>query len=181
MKRLGFGAILGVCLLGGAQLGAAVLLPATLEDLVTGAQTIVHGQVVAIEPRWTEGRRTVETLVTLRAAEYLKGNLGPEVTFKVPGGQMGPYRTFMVGAPTLAEGDEIVVFLNAQGPALPWIVGLSQGLFRVTIGDTGLKVITPGTSLASGEGLVRGDPARRPVSLGDFGDRVRLLVRERPR
>jgi len=170
--------MLGVCLLGGAQLRAAVILPATLEDLVSGAQTIVHGQVVAIEPRWTEGRRSIETLVTLQPAEYLKGNLGPEVTFKVPGGQMGPYRTFMVGAPALAEGDEVVVFLNARGPSVPWVVGLSQGVFHVTTGDAGLKVITPGTSVSVSEGLVRGDPARQRVSLGDFSERVMSIVRD---
>ena len=109
MNKLRRAAHLIACMLTGVGLSA------------TGARAIVHGRVIAIEPRWADGRRRIETLVTVHAEEYLKGDLGSEVTFKVPGGQMGPYRSVMVGAPTFQSGDEIVVFLNAQGPTIPWI------------------------------------------------------------
>ena len=180
MNRLRIAAFLGLWMLGGAGLGATVILPASLGELAAGAQAIVHGRVVAIEPRWVPGRRQIETLVTLHADEYLKGELGVELTFKVPGGQLGPYRSVMVGAPTFHEGDEIVVFLNAQGPAVPWISGLNQGVFRVAEDPSGGKVVIPGVSLvAGGEAQsVRGDPARRRAGLQAFTDQVKALVRD---
>jgi hypothetical protein len=179
MNKLRCAASLIACTLTGAGLSATVILPASLGDLVTGARAIVHGRVVAIEPRWADGRRQIETLVTVHAEEYLKGDLGSEVTFKVPGGQMGPYRSVMVGAPTFQSGDEIVVFLNAQGPTIPWISGLNQGVFRVAADAAGVKVVVPGVSLAAGEPeIVRGDRRRHRVGLEAFTAQVKTLVRE---
>ena len=179
MKSLRLVGMLAACSFTAVALEATVILPANLGELVTGARAIVHGHVVAVEPRWVDGRRQIETLVTLHAEEYLKGDLGSDVTFKVPGGQMGPYRSVMVGAPTFHEGDEVVVFLNAQGPTVPWISGLNQGVFRVGDDGSGAKVVVPGVSLAAGEPqIVRGDPSRARVGLEAFTDRVRGLVRD---
>jgi hypothetical protein len=179
MGRLRYAAIVGICALTAVELRATVILPATLGELTSASRAIVHGRVMAVEPRWVEGRQ-IETLVTIHANEYLKGDLGPEVTFKVPGGQMGPYRRVMVGAPTFQEGDEIVVFLNAHGPTVPWISGLNQGVFRVAENASGLKVVLSGVSLAAGQEaqIVRGDPSRQRLALQTFTDQVKALVRE---
>ena len=57
---------------------------------------------------------------------------------------MGPYRSVMLGAPTFVEGEEVVVFLAASGPAIPHLVGLAQGVFRVrTDVATGARLVTP--------------------------------------
>lgn len=180
MRCLRLAAMLTACTVAGVGLEATVILPASLGDLVTGARAIVHGHVVAIEPRWADGHRQIETLVTVRAEDYLKGDLGGEVTFKVPGGQMGPYRRVVVGAPTFREGDEVVVFLNAQGPVVPWISGLNQGVFRVSQNAAGVKVVIPGISLTAGEGApVRGGPVGERPALQAFSEQVRVLARER--
>jgi hypothetical protein len=168
MNSLRFAAMLGALTLAGAGLEATVILPASLGELVTGARAIVHGHVVAIVP-----------LVTVHAEEYLKGDLGGEVTFKVPGGQMGPYRRVVVGAPTFREGDEVVVFLNTQGPAVPWISGLNQGVFRVAQNAAGVKVVIPGVSLSAGEdaSVAPGPRPRERLALGAFTEQVRVLAR----
>ena len=180
MRSLRFAAMLAACTVVSVGLEATVILPATLEELVTGARAIVHGHVVTIEPRWAEGRRQIETLVTIRAEEYLKGDLGGEVTFMVPGGQMGPYRRVVIGAPTFREGDEVVVFLDGQGPAVPWISGLNQGVFRVARNVAGEKVVIPGVPLSAGENAPGppAQPLRERVALGAFNQRVRVLARE---
>jgi hypothetical protein len=181
MRSLRFVAMLAACTVAGAGLEATVILPASLEELVTGARAIVHGHVVVTEPRWADGHRQIETLVTVRAEEYLKGDLGGEVTFKVPGGQMGPYRRVVVGAPTFREGDEVVVFLNAQGPAVPWISGLNQGVFRVAQNAAGVKVVIPGVSLTADEnapGVTR-QPLQERLALRVFNVQVRALARVR--
>lgn len=158
---------------------ATVLVPADLGELVRGSQAVVHGRVVETRAVWADGRRRVDTLVTIEALGYFKGSFGPEVTFRVPGGQMGRYRSVMVGAPVFTEGDEVVLFLNARGPSVPYVLGLSQGVFRV-IDDpqTSGKVVLPPPVIAgvSIEPVKRGDSARRPMSLERFGDEVRKLT-----
>lgn len=171
--------VLAVLLTAAVQ--ATVVLPADLVDLALGARAIAHARVVDVEPRWTDDRRRIETLVRVEVAEYFKGNLGQEVTFKVPGGQIGPYRSVFVGAPTFAEGDEVLLFLGARGPSIPYVLGLSQGVFRVVVSATGEKVVLPPALLrtADVQTIRRGDPGRRPVRVADFGSTVRALLAER--
>jgi hypothetical protein len=164
-------------------LHATVLVPIEFRQLVTTARVIVHGQVVDVHSEWVDGRRAVETFVTVEAAEYLKGNLGDHVTFKVPGGQLGRYRTIFVGAPSFRAGDEVVLFLKTDGPSFPFIVGLSQGVYRV-VSDTnsGQRVVTPPVVMSIGTAesrrVVRGDAARKPVSIDAFRDTVRRALSE---
>jgi len=121
-------------LFGASRLHATVIVPAELSELVAEARTIVHGRVVAAEPRVVAGERGIETLLTIAADEYLKGSLGPRVTIRVPGGQVGDRRHVVVGAPILRTGDDVVLFLGGSGPSVPWILGLNQGVFRVRAG-----------------------------------------------
>ena len=112
-------------------LHATVILSADLPELVSDARAIVHGRVVATEPRVVAGRQSIETVVTVAADEYLKGDLGPRVSLRVPGGQIGFRRSVVIGAPVFNPGDDVVLFLNARGAELPWIIGLNQGVYRV--------------------------------------------------
>jgi hypothetical protein len=162
---------------------ATVLLPIEFRELVTSAAAIVHGRIVDVRSDWVDGRRAVETFVTIEAVEYLKGNLGERVTFKVPGGQLGRYRTIFVGAPTFVEGDEVVLFLKSAGASYPFIIGLSQGVFRVVPdSSSGRPLVTPpamlGKAGVDSERVVRGDVARGPVSIDTFRDLVRRMTGE---
>jgi hypothetical protein len=130
--RLHLAAIASVAALAGASdVHATVIVPAELSELVAEARTIVHGRVVAAEARTVAGEGGIETLVTISADEYLKGQLGPRVNVRVPGGQIGDRRYVVVGAPVLRPGDDVVLFLGGSGPSVPWILGLNQGVFRV--------------------------------------------------
>jgi hypothetical protein len=164
-------------------LHATVYVAADLAELTTDARAVAHGRVVALEARWLEERRSIETLVTLEVEAYAKGDLGRTVTLRVPGGQMGPYRSIMLGAPRFVEGEEVVVFLAASGPAIPHLVGMAQGVFRVRIdAATGSRMVTPeivrmpGTASLEPVRVVRGDATRRPAPLGSFLDEVRALA-----
>lgn len=167
----------------GTRAGATVLVPIEFRELVTSAAVIVHGRVVDVHPEWVDGRRAVETLVTVDAAEYLKGDPSRQITFKVPGGQLGRYRTVFVGAPTFARGDEVILFLKADGSSMPFVVGLSQGVFRVvTDARSGRRLVTPPMVMArpgvDAEKVVRGDAARRQVPVETFRDTVRQVLTE---
>ena len=175
--------VVAALLVPAAALHATVYVSADLRELTTDARAVAHGRVVALEAQWLEGRRSIETLVTLEVVTYVKGDLGRTVTLRVPGGQMGPYRSVMLGAPTFVEGEEVVVFLAASGPAIPHLVGLAQGVFRVrTDLATGARLVTPeivrmpGTASVEPVRVVRGDASRRPAPLAAFLQEVRALA-----
>jgi hypothetical protein len=136
-----------------------------------------------IDTRATVVAGRTETVITLDAATYLKGDGGRVVIFRVPGGQIGRYRTVVVGAPVLREGDEIVAFLNGTGPQPPTVVGFSQGVLHVyrNSGDAGPVVLAPPSPRGDrAERVVRGDGARRLVPLSTFVEEVKALNRGVP-
>jgi hypothetical protein len=165
-----------VCLLA-ATARATVIVPADLAELSRDARAIVRGHVVAVDTQWTEARRTIETVVTLEPEQYLKGQLGDRVRFRVPGGTMGRYRNIVVGAPQFAVGQHVIVFLGASGPRVPFVLGLSQGVYRVAVNAGGDQVVAPPLVMPGVQGpIVRGSAARQPAPLADFERDVRRLA-----
>jgi hypothetical protein len=166
-------------LLAAAAAEATVFLPADLGDLSRDAYAIARGRILASEARWTTGeRRAIETVVTMETGAWLKRNLGQTIQFRVPGGRLGRYRNIVIGAPEFAPGQHVIVFLGASPPSLPFVLGLSQGVFRLA-GSAGAWVVTPPAVLPTAGPpikIVRGDPARRPMPLADFEQRVRTLA-----
>src|ERR1019366_1497680 len=110
---------------------ATVLIPADLGELSRDALAIARGRVAAVDTQWTEDHGTIETIVTLEVERYLKGSLGSTLRFRVPGGELGRFRSIVVGAPEFAVDQRVVVFLGARGPSIPHILGFSQGVFRL--------------------------------------------------
>jgi hypothetical protein len=163
-----------------ARLSATVLQPADLGDLSRGARAIAVGRVVAVDARWADDRRSIDTLVTLDVAAYLKGTLGSPVQFRVPGGELGRYRSILIGAPEFAINQHVIVFLGARGPSVPYVLGLSQGVFRLVAARNGSGwLVTPPPVLPAVAGparLVRGDAGRQPMPLADFERQVRALA-----
>ena len=158
-----------------------VVIPAELVEMADDARAIVHGRVTAVRSQWSAGRRRIESLVLVSVSGYFKGDLGPTVIVRTLGGTMGAYRSVVIGAPVLKAGDEVVLFLAARGPTIPTILGLGQGVFRVVREPgTGRRVVKPTLLARSGlpRRLIRGDPARRPMPLEEFGDRLRRAVEE---
>ena len=99
--------------------------------------------------------------------------------FRVPGGQIGRYRRFMVGAPEFASGEEVVLFLKGRPPGVPYPFGLSQGVYRVVRGADGRSVVMPPAVAESAGRVVRGDPSRRPVEFAVFATNVRTIAEGR--
>jgi hypothetical protein len=158
---------------------ATVIVPVDLGELSHDAIAIVRGRVARIDTQFTEDRGTIETLVTLEAESYLKGALGQTVRFKVPGGELGRFRSIVVGAPEFVVDQHVVVFLGARGPSVPYIVGFNQGVYRVVRAADDSWLVTPPANLPAVAGsprTVRGDPSRRPLPLADFELKVRTLA-----
>jgi hypothetical protein len=151
---------------------AIVYIAADFQTLVSEAETIVLGRVVSLDPEWTEGRRGIETLLSIDVEQTLKGSSGDSIVVRVPGGQMGPYLSVMPGAPRFAEGEEVVLFLAGAPSDVPHILALSQGVFRVVQDpSTGVRTVVPELLRASADGavqVIRGDLTRRPTPLARF-------------
>ena len=159
---------------------ATTMVGLDLVQLSANADAIAHGRVVDVRSEWAPGRRRVQTRVSIVVSEYYKGQLGSEVTLIVPGGRMGRYRSVFVGAPHFEVGERVVVFLGQGQREVPYLIGFSQGLFRVVSDSaTGQEVVTPRPLMATGtapERVRRGDRARTSMSLTEFRSVVRRLA-----
>jgi hypothetical protein len=159
---------------------AIVYVAADFQTLVKEARAIVLGRIVSLDAEWTEGRRGIETLISLEVETTLKGSAGDSIVVRVPGGQMGPYLSVMPGAPRFVEGQEVILFLAGDPPALPHILALGQGVFRIVRDPaTGARTVVPELLRSSGDSavhVIRGDLMRRPTSLDRFILDVRGLA-----
>ena len=164
------------------SLSATVLLPAEFREIVSGSQIIVHGRVTDIRSEWSNGRRQIESVVTLEPASFYRGTPANTVTFRVPGGQIGRYKSVTVGAPEFLAGEEVVLFLTSQGPVVPRVFGLNQGVFRVRVdARSGRRLVALPILMARSDApaaVTRGDSARRPLPIEQFAAQVRTVLQQ---
>ena len=179
------------CVLVHTIASATVLVPAEFREIVNGSEIIAHARIVDIRPQWADGRRWVDSVVTAEVLTSLKGDIAGTITFKVPGGQLGRYRSVVVGAPAFIKGDEAVLFLKHGTDELPVVFGLNQGVFRVRRdAHTGQQIVVPpvmtatvtgaATSATEATPVRRGAVQRKPMPIEAFGARVREAMAARP-
>jgi hypothetical protein len=178
MRRL---ALLALLVCAPMAVRATVVVPIEFRELVTTTPVIVHGHVTDVRAAPVDDRRSVDTFVTVAAGEYLKGDLGRFVTFRVPGGEVGRYRTIVIGAPEFKVGDEVVLFLKTPASSVPFIAGFNQGVYRVVPDrDTGRRMVTTPIVMGREGGeavrVVRGETARRPMAIETFRDTVKDVI-----
>lgn len=172
-------ALLTALLVFSPALSATVVLPAEFTEVVAGSQIIVHGRVSDVRAEWVDGRRRIESVVTLEPASFLRGTPTSTVTLRVPGGQIGRLKSVTVGAPAFQVGEEVVLFLRAQGPAVPQVFGMHQGVFRVRVDPrSGARMVAFPVIGHSTEAqrVVRGAVERRPLPLEQFAQSVRSFL-----
>jgi hypothetical protein len=166
----------------GPPAAATIVVSLDLAQLVEGADTVAYGRVVDVFTVRLDGRYS-ETLVTLAPSAVLKGQASGDIVFRVPGGEMGRYRTVVVGAPVLHMNDEIVVFLAGQPPRVPHVVGFSQGVLPIMRDDARRPIVLapPVADRSGAQPVVRGGAPTRVMMLSAFADDVRAMVEGRPR
>ena len=162
-------------------LRATVLLPAEFREIVGESQIIAYGRVVDTVSELSDDRKRIETIVTFEVDTYLKGGPGETLTLRIPGGQVGRYRSITVGAPVLETGTEAVLFLRQGDSGLPYVFGLNQGMFRVQRDPRTQRRLVMPPLLARSENperVVRGAVSRQPMTLEAFGAQVRSVMAE---
>lgn len=120
--------------------GAAVVERVGVAEMTRMARQVVQGTVVSRAGRYlvTPGGRRIVTDVTVRVDRALRGETNETGSLVVTtlGGVVDGQGQLVPGAPRLAEGEEVVLFLVPSRPAPDGtprhaVIGLSQGVFHV--------------------------------------------------
>jgi hypothetical protein len=175
---LTFLVLVGVGVLNPA-LDATVIVPAEFREVVAGSQLIAYGRVIDVHPEWADGRRRIDSVVTVDVMAWFKGGTDSTLSFVVSGGEIGRYRQVMIGAPVFKPGDEAFLFLKTGSATMPYIFGLNQGVFRVRVDDKGARKVTSPALLATStdpETVRRGAVTRQPMALDAFGSQIRSVM-----
>jgi hypothetical protein len=133
-------AVLVLCCLTGTLLcpvQATTLRRATLQDLISSAEHIFVGQVVATESHWV-GKKIL-TSNAIAVSQVIKGVPGQSFTLTTQGGRVGAIAQTVPSAPRLHTGQEVLVFAGRAG-GHNVIVYMHQGLFDV-ITEGGQKYV----------------------------------------
>src|ERR1051326_7824777 len=120
-----------------AQLGAATLSRLSLDDMISQSTAIVRAH---ISGSYAAARGPViYTFYQAQVTAQWKGASQSAVEIALPGGTVNGLRQAFPGTPQLTEGKEYVFFLWTNKSGLTQIIGLTQGLFDVIQGATGIS------------------------------------------
>ena len=165
------GEIAFVLALAAGSAWASSVVGLSVEDQARLSQIVVVGEV--LHQRGTNHPvHGLETAVTLKATEVLKGDLrkGQTVTFHTRSGQVGGEISEAVGEAVLRSGQKVLVFIESVDGRL-YNLGLSMGVWNVNEDKTGAtsftRALQDGLQIVGEEAVEMG-----PVSYGDMKGRV---------
>lgn len=183
-KILGAVALAALTLHGDARGTTFVLM--SDEDLVQGSAAIVVGTVQSIAPQ-ASSQQQIETEVTLKVDESVKGIRQSTVTIAVPGGSVGGVQRVVYGAPQFYIGEKVVVFLRQRPDGALTPLGLAMGKYTIVQRPTGAVVRRQlggkGTSvlaLDKGSGALMAGEAEDERALAPFIASMREIVSKDP-
>jgi hypothetical protein len=107
---------------------ATTLEQLTLDEMTQKSTAIVRSRVTGSHAATRSG--TIYTYFQLQVLENWKGQTITEVA--LPGGVADGVRQSVNGAPELKLGQEYVLFLWTSRSGLTQVIGLSQGLFKLS-------------------------------------------------
>ena len=161
-------------------LEATTVKQLSLEQMVRGAHRIMLGRRVSQETYWNKNRTRIYTATRFAVSEDLKGEFRGTATVVTVGGTIDGMTLVVSGTPSFREREEVLLFLEA-GKSGNWVLmGLSQGMFRITADHLGVRTAR---HASSGLHLIPGSPessSQTPipnrVELDRLLSRIRQLV-----
>jgi len=136
--------ILGLLAAVLAPLPGSTLQQLSLDDMIQLSTVIVHGK--AQQTTSSSRNSIIYTHYQVQVSETLKGPAASQLDIAVPGGAANRLQQIFAGAPTLAPGQDYVLFLWTSKSGLTQIIGLSQGLFVVATNSSGQLMVSRGAS-----------------------------------
>jgi len=131
ISRISFLALVALMICGSAR--ATTVVEPTFDELVGRAEIIFQGTVTDVRSQWTGegGQRHIETYVTARVDEAIKGEAGATYTLRILGGTVGDVTMEVTDSPKFMIGDRDILFVEKNGTQFVPLVGISHGRFRV--------------------------------------------------
>jgi len=160
----------------GAGAWATTLQKLSTDDMIQQSTGIVRAKVTGSYSAFRG--RDVYTYYQLQVTENLKSSFPQTVNVAVPGGLARGVRQMVPGAPMLASGQEYVVFLWTSKSGLTQVIGLSQGLFAVTLDSSGNSVMVRPAAVSMMLNQAGQEIADQPVSmsLSDLRSEIRKVL-----
>jgi hypothetical protein len=157
-------AIFGFSLL---SLPAATLEHLSLDDMANRSTAIVRGRIQSCAGQFRGS--VIYTHCSVAVTEQWKGTSGTVVDVAVPGGSTQGMVQNFPGSPTLATGQEYVLFLWTGKSGMTQLIGLSQGVFDLKADAKGQAMAERGAATgrmldASGAEM-QDSPVRMSVSV----------------
>jgi hypothetical protein len=129
-------------MLGHTAARSATLERLSLDDMIVESTAIARARITG---SYTAKRGPViYTYYQIQTTEQLKGPGASTVA--VPGGTFNTLRQTFPGAPELKAGNEYVLFLWTGPSGITQIIGLTQGLFRLSAAASGEPTATRAAS-----------------------------------
>jgi hypothetical protein len=120
---------------------ATTLQRLSLADMISKSTAIVHAKATGSYTAFRGG--DIYTYYQFQVSQTLKPAGAPTQVLQVavPGGASGGVRQIVPGAPNINIGTDYVLFLWTSPRGLTQIIGLSQGLFRMTSDPAGNAIM----------------------------------------
>ena len=128
-------------------LRATSVVPMSVEQLTTAAQTVVEGRALEQWSQWDTSEHLIYTYTRFAVTSKLKGSSPQSIVVRQMGGSAGGYTQIVSGVRHWQPGDEAVLFLrpSVANDGTMAVVGLMQGNFRI--------VRAPDGSVTAGNGV----------------------------
>lgn len=125
-----------------ANAHATVVEPATFEEKVGNAASVVLGKVVRTESKWDSDHRYILTYSTFTVEKTLKGTPASEITLVTPGGAVDDIHQDTIGVPQFSVGSEHIVFTKNTRLG-PTVLYFDQGAYDVASDSRGRRMVVP--------------------------------------
>ena len=144
---IAMGLVCLITILGAAENTSALMLEMGVEELATGADAIIAGQVLNRKSHWNRSGTEILTRVDISVQERLKGSpISARIAITVPGGRIGNTTVEVTDVPDFIVGEKVLIFIRLvtekqaaadglvrTGDNTPWfrIHGGFQGKFSI--------------------------------------------------
>lgn len=115
---------------------AAVMQTLTVNDLTAASEVVAVGRVTDKVSHFSADGKRIETTVTVRVEEVVKGETtSSTVTIRHPGGEVGELGMKVSDMPAFTAGEKVVVFVKSAADddsGVFSMTGKAQGKYTVT-------------------------------------------------
>lgn len=115
------------------RVSSTTVVPPTFEQLVQQAELIFQGTVTNSLSVWEGegGQRHIETYVTFKIEDNVKGQAGTSYTIRMLGGTVGDETMEVTDTPKFTVGDREILFVEHNNDQFVPLVGIDHGRFHV--------------------------------------------------